>query len=100
MKASCNINEGVYITELQLKVPERGGVKKTEVFRSQPTPFIDVIHYPPEIEKRYHALVKSAKEQILLFLPTTTAYRREEKMGIFDSLEGAATQGVDIRILV
>ena len=45
--------------------------------------FIDVIHSPSEIEKRYRELVASAKEQVLLFLPTARAYRREEKIGIF-----------------
>ena len=42
----------------------------------------------------------SAKKQVLLFLPTTTAYSREEKIGIFESLEEAAGRGADIRILL
>ena len=62
--------------------------------------FIDIIQNPVEIQKRYHALVESAKKQVLLFLPTTTAYRREEKIGIFRSLEEAAVRGVDIRIVL
>ena len=62
--------------------------------------FIDIIQNPVEIQKRYHALVASAKKQVLLFLPTTTAYRREEKIGIFRSLEEAAARGVDIRIVL
>jgi two-component system, OmpR family, sensor histidine kinase VicK len=62
--------------------------------------FIDIIQNPVEIQKRYHALVASAKKQVLLFLPTTTAYRREEKIGIFRSLEKAAARGVDIRIVL
>ena len=62
--------------------------------------FIDIIQNPVDIQKRYHALVASAKKQVLLFLPTTTAYRREEKIGIFRSLEEAAARGVDIRIVL
>jgi len=62
--------------------------------------FIDVIHHPDEIEKRYHSLIVSAQRQIILFLPTITAFRREEKIGIFESLEMAADRGVDIKILV
>ena len=62
--------------------------------------FIDIIQDPVEIQKRYQALVASAKTQVLLFLPTTTAYRREEKIGIFESLEEAAARGADIRILL
>jgi len=62
--------------------------------------FIDIIQDPAEIQKRYQGLVASAKKQVLLFLPTTTAYRREEKIGIFESLEEAAARGADIRILL
>ena len=67
---------------------------------SEKNTFIDIIQNPPEIQKRYHDLISSAKQQILLFLPTTTAYRREEKIGIFESLEEAAARGADIRILL
>ena len=45
-------------------------------------------------------MVASAREHILLFLPTTTAYRREEKIGIFESLEDAIARGANIRILL
>jgi len=62
--------------------------------------FIDVIQSPLEIQDRYHKLALSAKQQILLFLPTTTAYKREEKIGIFQSLQEAAKRGVEIRILL
>jgi signal transduction histidine kinase len=67
---------------------------------SETKTFIDIIQDPAEIQKRYQALIASAKEQVLLFLPTTTAYRREEKIGIFDSLEEVAARGADIRILL
>ncbi len=67
---------------------------------SETKTFIDIIQDPAKIQKRYQALVASAKKQVLLFLPTTTAYRREEKIGIFESLEEAAARGADIRILL
>jgi nitrogen-specific signal transduction histidine kinase len=73
---------------------------RIEEIQSEAKTFIDIIHNPVEIQSRYRALVSSAKQQVLLFLPTTTAYRREEKIGIFESLEKAAAQGVDIRILL
>jgi two-component system sensor histidine kinase VicK len=71
----------------------------TEI-ESETKTFIDIIQDPAEIQRRYQALVASAKKQVLLFLPTTTAYRREEKIGIFESLEEAAARGTDIRILL
>ena len=73
---------------------------KIKEIESETKTFIDIIQDPAEIQKRYQALVASAKKQVLLFLPTTTAYRREEKIGIFESLEEAAGRGADIRILL
>ncbi|MFL6488660.1 MAG: ATP-binding protein, partial [Nitrososphaera sp.] len=80
-----------------------GGIIATDRIKeieSETKTFIDIIQDPAEIQKRYQALVTSAKKQVLLFLPTTTAYRREEKIGIFESLEKAAARGADIRILL
>jgi signal transduction histidine kinase len=74
--------------------------ERIEEIESQTKTFIDIIENPAEIQKRYHALVASATQQILLFLPTTTAYRREEKIGIFESLEEAVARGASIRILL
>jgi two-component system, OmpR family, sensor histidine kinase VicK len=73
---------------------------RIEQIEGKENTFIDIIDIPLEIQRRYHALVASAKKQILLFLPTTTAYKREEKMGIFRSLEEASSRGADIRILL
>ena len=73
---------------------------RIEQIESKANTFIDIIENPLEIQRRYRALVASAKKQILLFLPTTTAYKREEKIGIFRSLEEAASRGADIRILL
>ncbi len=56
---------------------------RIEEIESETKTFIDTIHSPHEVQKRYHELVVSAKEQVLLFLPTTMAYRREEKSEIF-----------------
>ena len=74
--------------------------ERIEEIESQTKTFIDIIENPAEIQKRYHDLVASATQQILLFLPTTTAYRREEKIGIFESLEEAVGRGANIRILL
>ena len=74
--------------------------ERIEEIESQTKTFIDIIENPAEIQKRYQALVASATQQILLFLPTTTAYRREEKIGIFESLEKAVARGANIRILL
>ena len=74
--------------------------ERIEEIESQTRTFIEIIENPSEIQERYRALVASAKHQVLLFLPTTTAYIREEKIGIFESLEAAASRGANIRILL
>jgi two-component system sensor histidine kinase VicK len=74
--------------------------ERIEEIESQTKTFIEIIQNPDEIQKRYHALVASARQQVLLFLPTATAYRREEKIGIFESLEKAVARGANIRILL
>lgn len=60
---------------------------------------IEVIQDPYAIQRLYTALVQSANKEILLFLPTTSAFLREEKIGIIRSLLNAARRGVKIRIL-
>jgi two-component system sensor histidine kinase VicK len=73
---------------------------RIEEIKSETKTFIDIIQNPAEIQNKYHALISSANQEVLLFLPTTTAYRREEKIGILKSLEEADARGVDIRILL
>jgi signal transduction histidine kinase len=60
---------------------------------------IEVIQDPHLIERLYHNLVRSAKEEIMLVLPTTSAFVREEKIGIIKSLHDAAARGVKVKIL-
>lgn len=67
---------------------------------SEATTFIDIVQNPLEIQKKYRSLASSAREQILLFLPSATAYSREEKIGIFEALREAGKRGVEIKILL
>ena len=60
---------------------------------------VDVIQDPYSIQQLYSNLVKQAKEEILLFLPTTSAFVREQKIGIIQSLHTAIERGVSVRIL-
>ena len=59
-----------------------------------------IIQDPVETQEKYHRLVSSAEREVMLFLPTSTAYRREDKIGLFDSLRSIAERGVQVRILV
>jgi signal transduction histidine kinase len=60
----------------------------------------EVIQIPSKTVEMFVSLVKSAKEEVLLLLPTTNAFFREEKLGIIRYLRDAAVlQGVNVRIL-
>jgi len=60
---------------------------------------VEVIQDPYSIQQLYSNLVQQAKEEILLFLPTTSAFLREQKIGIIQSLHAAIERGVQVRIL-
>jgi two-component system sensor histidine kinase VicK len=60
----------------------------------------EVIQVPHKTVDMFINLVKSAKEEVLLLLPTTNAFLREEKLGVIRYLkEAAALRGVNVRIL-
>jgi two-component system sensor histidine kinase VicK len=60
----------------------------------------EVIQIPSRIKELFIDLVKSAKEEVLLLLPTTNAFLREERIGILQLLrEAAAERRVNVRIL-
>ena len=60
---------------------------------------IAVIQDAHDIQRMYNDLVKSAQHEIVLFLPTTSAFLREEKIGIIQSLRNAAQRGVEVKVL-
>lgn len=60
---------------------------------------IEVIQDAHNIQRIYNNLVNSAQQHISLFLPTTSSFLREEKIGIIQSLREAALRGVKVRVL-
>jgi hypothetical protein len=61
----------------------------------------EIIHNPKEIQELFIKMVKSAKHEVLLVLPTINAFYREERIGIIDLLKHAAEgdQRINVRIL-
>ena len=60
----------------------------------------EVIQTPSRTKELFIDLIKSAKEEVLLLLPTTNAFLREERIGIIQLLrEAAADRRVNVRIL-
>ena len=61
---------------------------------------IEVIDNPRQIQKIYFDMIASAKDEIMLIIPTTT-FQREEKRGvIIRSLKEATKKGIKIRVLM
>ena len=60
----------------------------------------EVIQIPSRTQKLFLNLIKSAKEEVLLLIPTTNSFLREQRIGIIQSLkEAAAERSVNVRIL-
>jgi signal transduction histidine kinase len=61
---------------------------------------IEVIQNADTAAKLYVSIVKSAKKEILLIIPTTNAILRQEKIGVIPSLaEAAKERNVKVRLL-
>ena len=59
-----------------------------------------ILQIPSKIQELFIDLVKSAKEEVLLILPTINAFLREERLGVMQSLkELAVAMNVNVRIL-
>jgi two-component system, OmpR family, sensor histidine kinase VicK len=60
----------------------------------------EVIQNPQTTQELFINMVKSAKQEILLLLPTVNAFLREEHLGIIQLLKQDATEdGINVRIL-
>ena len=62
-------------------------------------PEVDIIRDPTQVRELYLSLADRAKDQILLVLPTSIAFRRDSDIGMVDLLERKASEGVKVRIL-
>lgn len=62
----------------------------------------DVIQDPPAIQTLFTNMVKSAKYEILLLLPTVNSFLREQRIGIIQLLEQASSveRGLTVKVLV
>ena len=60
----------------------------------------EVIHSPQKIMDTFLDMIKSAKHEILLILPTINAFLREERIGTFELLKNSILEkNVNIRII-
>ena len=60
----------------------------------------DIIPSPSKILELFINLIKSAKSEVLLMLPTINAFLREERIGVIELLKKSATENnVQVRII-
>ena len=60
----------------------------------------DIIQSPSKILELFINLIKSAKSEVLLMLPTINAFLREERIGLIELLKKSATENnVHVRII-
>jgi len=63
--------------------------------------FVETIRDPSEIQNLGFDLIKKAEDEILILFSTTNAFRRQDKVGVFELLKEASNlRGVKVRILV
>lgn len=78
-------------------LPSDARIRELEGGTSQGT--MKIIQSPTDAQKLYLEMVAAAKEEILLLLPTTNAFHRDENIGIVDLLMAAGKRGVRVSIL-
>src|SRR5918994_747032 len=60
----------------------------------------DIIQSPSKVLELFINLIKSAKSEVLLMLPTINAFLREERIGVIELLKKSATENnVHVRII-
>jgi two-component system, OmpR family, sensor histidine kinase VicK len=60
----------------------------------------EVIQIPSRIKELFIDLVKSAKEEVLLLVPTTNSFLREERIGVIQLLKESASTEHNIRVRI
>ncbi len=58
------------------------------------------LHYDPlQVQRLYLEMVKGAKSEVMLLLPTVPAFHRDEAIGVIALLRAAANRGVEVSVL-
>ena len=63
-------------------------------------PLMRILRNKAEIEELYVEMINEAKEEILLLLPSSNAYRREKGIGVIDAMQSAVSdRGIKVFLL-
>jgi signal transduction histidine kinase len=95
-----NVEEQQYIFDTLWSKATSAEDKIKEIEEGVEVGRTDVIQNPQSIQKLFIDMVKSAKHQILLIIPTVNAFLRKQRIGIIELLKQAVMEhGVNVRIL-
>jgi len=91
-------NRKVFETFWSVATPAEERIKEIENGVVQPK--IEIIRDPQQIQRMYVDLVKQAKHEILVILPTANAFHRDERIGVIEALQAAASgRRVEVSII-
>ncbi|MDE1853514.1 MAG: HAMP domain-containing histidine kinase [Thaumarchaeota archaeon] len=62
-------------------------------------PELEIVRDRRRIKELYLSLARQATKELLLLLPSATAFRRDDELGIMEILEERASKGVQVRVL-
>jgi len=82
-------NRGIFERLWHMATPADERIREIEEGVVQPK--IEIIRDPYQIQRLYVDLVNQAKEEILIILPTSNAFHRDERIGVIEALQAAAS---------
>jgi len=74
-------------------------VRIKEIEEGVEEPRVTIIRNRSDVQELLLRLLNQASEEILLLLPSSNSYRRQERIGVIDSMQKAAERGVKVRLL-
>lgn len=79
-------------------VPAEERIRELE--QGVPPPMIEIIRVPSRVRTAYLNLIAQASKEVLIIIPSSSAFRRDEKIGVLDALETAASErGVKVSMI-
>lgn len=96
------VEQQQYLFELMWEKAIPAEEKIKEIEEGIKPEVIEILKNPSEIQNFYLSLVESATYEIILVFPTPNAFKRQNKIGIVESLQNAAKRinKINIRILL
>ena len=93
------VEQNAYVFETLWREAESADERFKEIEKGFDQAKTEIIHDPGKIRRLYLDLVKQAKEEILLILPTVNAFHRQQRIGVIEAAQAASERGVKVSIM-